>query len=93
MKQHHLTAGLIAAGMALNFGSSAVAGGGGLTTERIASGLTRPLYVTHAPGDFDRIFILEQRSGTTGRIRIMDINTDTLQSTPFLNITGVFNNI
>jgi glucose/arabinose dehydrogenase len=38
-----------------------------LTTIRVASGLSNPVFVTHAPGDHDRLFILEQR----GRIRIL----------------------
>lgn len=78
---------LIACG-ALAIGISMAAGGGvSLTTETIASGLARPLFVTHAPGDFDRIFIIEQRSGSTGRIRIFDLNTNTLLPTPFLSQT------
>ena len=37
------------------------AGGTPLTSTRVVSaGLTRPLFVTHAPGDFDRVFIVEQ---------------------------------
>jgi hypothetical protein len=40
-----------------------------LTTTRVASGLNRPLYVTHAPGDFDRVFIVQQ----TGEILILDL--------------------
>jgi glucose/arabinose dehydrogenase len=43
-----------------------------LTTERVATGLSRPLYVTHAPGDSDRLFIVEQR----GTIRILDIASE-----------------
>ena len=39
-----------------------------LTTELVASGLERPLYVTHAPGDVGRIFILEK----TGAIKILE---------------------
>ncbi|HEX9814197.1 MAG TPA: hypothetical protein VGB31_04520, partial [Myxococcota bacterium] len=35
-----------------------------LTTARVASKLTKPLYVTHAPGDFERAFIVQQ----TGQI-------------------------
>ncbi len=43
-----------------------------LTTERVASGLTQPLFATHAPGDADRLFIVEQ----PGVIRILDIASD-----------------
>ena len=41
-----------------------------LTTTRLVTGLARPVQVTAVPDDFDRIFIVEQRSGSTGRIRI-----------------------
>lgn len=56
-----------------------------LTTVRIASGLTLPIYVTAAPGDPTRVFVLEK----TGRIRVItaiDSNTPVLQSTSFLDI-------
>jgi glucose/arabinose dehydrogenase len=57
-----------------------------LTTQTIVSGMDRPLFVTHAPGDFDRIFILEQRDFATGRVRVFDLNTNTLLPTPFLSV-------
>ena len=50
--------------------------------ERVASGLSTPMYVTHAPGDADRLFIV-QKGGT---IRILDLQTNTLNGTPFLTI-------
>lgn len=55
-----------------------------LTTERVASGLSSPVYVTYPPGDFDRAFIVEQ----IGRVRILDISQDppVLLATPFLDI-------
>ena len=65
----------------------ATAGGTTLTSQRIVTGLARPVYVTAAPGDTDRIFILEQRSGNTGRIRIFDLTTNMLLSTPFLSLS------
>lgn len=78
---------LLACG-AMAIGISMASGGGvSLTTETIASGLARPLFVTHAPDDFDRIFIVEQRSGSTGRIRIYDLNTGSVLPTPFLTQT------
>jgi glucose/arabinose dehydrogenase len=40
-----------------------------LTTELVATGLASPVFVTHAPGDSDRVFIVERR----GTIRILDI--------------------
>ncbi|MHC4678367.1 MAG: hypothetical protein ACYTEK_06690, partial [Planctomycetota bacterium] len=32
----------------------------GITAERVAFGLSRPVYVTAPPGDQDRLFIVEQ---------------------------------
>ena len=52
-----------------------------LTTELAASGLSSPVFVTHAPGDYARIFIVEQ----VGRIRVMDLATSQLGM--FLDIT------
>ena len=60
-----------------------------LTTVRVASGLTLPLYVVAPPGHFDRLFIVEQRSGTQGRIKILNLVTGTVNTTPFLTVTGV----
>ncbi|MGE0481092.1 MAG: PQQ-dependent sugar dehydrogenase [Phycisphaerae bacterium] len=60
-----------------------------LTSERVASGLSLPCDVTAPPGDFARIFVVEQRSGTTGRIRIVELATNTLLAQPFLSIANV----
>ena len=56
-----------------------------LKTVRVASGLTQPLFVAHAPGDFGRVFIVEQ----TGRIKILDLQTTTVLATPYLNISSL----
>src|SRR5262249_18487293 len=42
-----------------------------LTTQVVATGLTKPLLVTHAPGDYARIFIVEQN----GKIKIVKNGT------------------
>jgi len=62
-----------------------------LDTVRVASGLSRPCFVTAPPGDTARAFIVEQRTNApaTGRIRILDITTNTLAATPYLSIAGV----
>ncbi len=52
-----------------------------LTTIRVASGLSYPTFVTHAPGDYDRLFILEQR----GKIKIL--KGGQILPTPFLDIS------
>ncbi|MFN0057878.1 MAG: PQQ-dependent sugar dehydrogenase [Planctomycetota bacterium] len=56
------------------------AGGTPLTTVRIASGLSQPLYLTHAPGDTTRLFVVLK----AGIIRV--IENGVLLATPFLNI-------
>jgi len=61
--------------------------GEALTTELVVSGLARPVQVVAAPNDYDRIFIVEQRSGSTGRIKIFNLDTGTLNSTPFLSVS------
>lgn len=52
-----------------------------LTTVRVASGLDAPVYVTAAPGDERRLFVLEQN---LGRIRV--IRDGQLLARPFLDI-------
>ena len=52
-----------------------------LKTVRVASGLVRPVFVTFAPGDFDRIFIVQK----TGQIRVM--RAGELLDTPFLDLS------
>ncbi len=61
--------------------SSVSAGVNGL--ERVAAGLNNPMYVTHAPGDTGRLFIVEKG----GTIRILDVTLGTINGTPFLTIS------
>jgi glucose/arabinose dehydrogenase len=66
----------------------------GLT--RVASGLSSPMFVTHAPGDRSRLFIAQrgspsENSNSTASIRILDLNSGSLVAEPFLTITGVDN--
>ena len=61
-------------------------------TDRIVSGLTFPVFVTHAPGDATRLFIVQKGAPGPGptsvaQIRIFDLNTNTLLTTPFLSLT------
>jgi glucose/arabinose dehydrogenase len=53
--------------------------------QRVASGLGSPMFVTSAPGDRDRLFIAQRG----GAIRILNLNTGTLLTTPFLTMTGL----
>ncbi|MEM9380500.1 MAG: PQQ-dependent sugar dehydrogenase [Planctomycetota bacterium] len=58
-----------------------------LTTEFVVGGLSRPVFVTAPPGDTDRLFIVEQRQSTTGRVRVFDLNAGMLETTPYLSVT------
>ena len=76
---------------AIDVASAAITG-----LERVASGLSAPIFATHAPGDRNRLFILERgsavggnQSNSTANIRILDLNTGAVQSSPFLSIPGL----
>lgn len=53
------------------------------TTVRVASGLSSPIFVTQAPGDTSRLFIVEQR----GRIRILQHGV--ILDSAFLNVDPI----
>ena len=53
-----------------------------MTTIRVASNLDMPLFVTHAPGDANRIYIVEK----PGRIKVLDLGTGVVSV--FLDITA-----
>lgn len=55
----------------------------GLT--RVATGFDLPLFVTHAPGDADNLFVVEQE----GLIRVFNRHTGTIASTPLLDIESL----
>lgn len=57
-----------------------------ISTVRMASGLSRPVYVTAPASDIERIFIVEQH---TGQIKILDLGSGTINASPFLTIAGV----
>ena len=82
---------LVALG-ALVTGETASAAVSGL--QRVASGLAAPVYITHAPGDRDRLFIVENGApgdadNANASIRILNLKTGVLEPTPFLTITGI----
>ena len=56
-----------------------------LTTVRVASGLSSPLYVCAPEGDWDRLFIVEQNSSL---IKILDLTTNQVMPTPFLDLSA-----
>jgi glucose/arabinose dehydrogenase len=64
-----------------------------LTTQRIATGLTRPVFVAAPKGDAARLFIVEQRGSggvaINASIKILNLATNTINPTPFLTISPV----
>lgn len=58
------------------------AGGPVLDFDEFLFGFVSPVYVTHAPGDFDRLFVVEQR----GTIQI--VQNDAILGSPFLDISS-----
>jgi glucose/arabinose dehydrogenase len=73
---------LSAAFVLLSLGANAQ----GLLVTRVATGLERPLFLTHAPGDTARVFIAEQHSG---EIRILRRPAHILEDEPFLTVPGI----
>ncbi|MGQ0552225.1 MAG: PQQ-dependent sugar dehydrogenase [Planctomycetota bacterium] len=56
-----------------------------LTTELVASGLNRPVWIGQAPGDNTRLYVLEQHQAD---IEIVNLPSGTMNVTPFLDLTG-----
>jgi glucose/arabinose dehydrogenase len=56
------------------------------TTTRVVAGLSNPLYVTAAPGDTARLFIVE---GYTGHIKILNLQTLVVKAQPFHTQTDI----
>lgn len=54
-----------------------------LKAERVATGFNRPIFVTAPAGDYDRVFVVEQR----GLVRI--IKDGAVLSTPFIDVSSV----
>jgi glucose/arabinose dehydrogenase len=76
------TIALAAAAAATGLCSTALAGGSfeALDSVRIATGLDYPVFATYAPGDYNRLYILEKR----GKIQVLDLTTNTYSL--FMNI-------
>ena len=50
---------------------------------KVAGGFQNPVLGVSPPGDFRRLFVVEENAS---RIRILDIQTGTVKPTPFLNL-------
>lgn len=57
---------------------------GAIAAARVATGLDQPLYAVAPPGDLDRLFIVEK----TGRVALLDLDTQQVRSTAFLDLSG-----
>jgi glucose/arabinose dehydrogenase len=53
---------------------------------RVADGFERPVFLTQAPGEDDRVFVAEQH---TGRIRILNLADGSIEPEPFLDLEGI----
>ena len=73
---------MLAASLMVGLCSGAALAGSVINATRIASGLNRPVDFVSAPGDTDRMFIVEQ----PGIIRVFDLNSGQVLPTPFLDI-------
>src|ERR1051325_1700378 len=55
-----------------------------IAAERVATGLSQPLFAVAPPGDQERLFIVEK----TGEIKILMLDTGQVLSTPFLDVSA-----
>ena len=62
--------------------SDGIAGSGDITATRVTTGFGAPVFVTSAPGDADRLFVVEQG----GAIKILDLEAGQTNATPFLTV-------
>src|SRR6185295_10770346 len=66
-----------------------------VSAQPVASGFTRPVFVTAPRGDFNRLFVVEDhfRAVSTdpwsGRIKIINLPSGTVNGTIYLSISGV----
>jgi len=58
-----------------------------LKSELFVGGLTLPVAIVQSPTDANVMFVVEQRSGSTGRVRV--VQNGVLLATPFLSVSPV----
>lgn len=56
---------------------------GTIQVDRIVTGLDRTIFAGSPPGQPDKLYVAEQHTGT---IKIVDLNTNTVSDTPFLDL-------
>ncbi|MCH8823571.1 MAG: PQQ-dependent sugar dehydrogenase [Planctomycetes bacterium] len=81
-QQRRSCAVIVLLALTISFANRLYAGTSGLALEYVVTA-ERPVFVTHAPGDFERIFVVEQ----AGMISI--IVDGVLLETPFLDISNL----
>ena len=71
-------------------GAAATPANGAYTVQRVVGGLNQPMFVTQAPGDNSSLYIVERSDAGNqlGRIRQFNLQTQTFNPTPFLDVTG-----
>ncbi len=60
-----------------------------MSLERVAQGISSPLYATAPAGDSSRLFVVEKVSG---QIKILNLGTGAVNSIPFITITDISTN-
>jgi hypothetical protein len=60
------------------------------TVQRVVAGLNQPMFVTQAPGDNSSLYIVERSDAGNqlGRIRVYNLQTQTFNAAPFLDVAG-----
>ena len=81
-----LRGGLIWFGLQMLLFVSVASAQNSMSIQLISFDFDRPVFATHAPGEPDRLFVVEQH---TGNIRIFDLQTQTANATPFLTVAGI----
>jgi hypothetical protein len=63
---------------------------GAYTVQRVVGGLNQPTFVTQAPGDNASLYIVERSDPNSelGRIRTYNLQNQSFDPTPFLDLTG-----
>ncbi|NJM29657.1 MAG: PQQ-dependent sugar dehydrogenase [Rhizobiales bacterium] len=65
------------------FGAGIAQGSGAINATLISSAFSRPVFATSAPGDANRLYVVEAH---TGQVRILNTTTGAINPTPFLDI-------
>jgi Ca2+-binding RTX toxin-like protein len=76
------------AGNDVIYGYDAEAVGSAVTSiaaTRVATGLSQPLFAVAPPADLERLFLVEKN----GVVKILDLDTEEVLTTPFLDLTGL----